>query len=292
MKYQTNLFNNSILYIFILVIFFNSFHNSVSTIYTGNYPLIKRLLNGNYIILSDTNITFTDGAIETELNTYNFGYNIYNNNPNLIASTLVSQFKSKDSGYIIAILNQKLFIFSSDGVYQTETTISLINAKFPCSVIPNSHTGNNYYFTLIFGHLIDEANEECDTLEFIKGIYDSSLKNIIFNDPISFNPSDYLFIYGSIRTFKAIISCDIMRNNSQEYIACLYGNYQNFIVSIFDFDNYELIASQNNNIGGHYFKSVILPDEKEKGIFCSFKAGQNLVCFNYDIKLINILIKQ
>ena len=134
MEYQNGLFNKnvSILYIFLLLIFFNCFYISINVIYTGEYPYIKRLLNGNYIVLSDTNITFTDGTLETQLNFYNFDNHIYgdDNKETKVGSTIVSQFKFEDNEYIIAILNQQLFIFSSNGIYQNNINVSFINAKF------------------------------------------------------------------------------------------------------------------------------------------------------------------
>ena len=166
MKYLKNGLKNyySIKYYFFLIIFLEIFYYSFASILTGNYPYIKRLLNGNYIILSDSNISFADGELETQFNVIDLN-NIYgdisNNAIMRIASTTVSQFKEDDDGYIIAILNQELFFFSSSGIHQTNTTISFIDPYNICSIIPNKKIDNNYYFTVINAQCSPGSDNNC-----------------------------------------------------------------------------------------------------------------------------------
>ena len=141
--------NNFFLIIFLLLILFNVINCSLCIIDTGKYSYIKRIKNGNYIILSSTKIIFADSTLSSEIKVKNFDNEIYSSEEE-IGSTSVAQFNLEDNGYILAILNNKLFIFSSDGDYLSETEISFINPRYLCPIIPISHSGNNYYFTLIY----------------------------------------------------------------------------------------------------------------------------------------------
>ncbi|MBQ6284763.1 MAG: hypothetical protein IJK67_00425, partial [Bacilli bacterium] len=197
-----------------------------------------------------------------------------------IGSTTVSQFKATNNGYILAIVSQELFIFSSDGIHQVNTSIAFINKKYPCLIIPIKNIDNSYYFTLIYAYSSDNQ-ETCSNIIFKKGTFDSNSKTISFDEPVSFDPTEY--IGGTGETIYATISCDIMKNNSQEYISCIYGNTNYFIVSIFDIENYQEIAHQRNTMGGQFFKQAILPDERESAILCSYKSGLTLACLSYYI---------
>ena len=77
-----------------------------------------------------------------------------------------------------------------------------------------------------------------------------------------------------------------MIKNTKEYITCIYGTCSTSYIAIFDpEDNYELYSMKIVNLGGQFFKSVVLPDEREKILFCSLKSDEwgYLNCLNYDI---------
>ena len=274
MKYLKNIVKNhcSIKYIYIIIIFFNFIYFSLNSISIGKYPYIKRLINGNYIILSNTKIAFTDSTLQTEINSIALD-NIYGDKTDNIGSTTVSQFKENDGGYIIAILNQTLFIFSKTGIHQANTTISFINPINTCSVIPKNQLENNfYYFTIIYTYCESTGENDCKNIKFKQGKFDANLKTINFNESQSksFTPDSY---HITSEKFFGTISCNIMKNNSEEYIVCLYGNENNFIISIFDPLNYEEVSYKKyNGFGGQYFKSLILPNEYQLLLFCSHKA--------------------
>ena len=258
MKYPNNIVKShySIKYCLFLIIVLNFLSYSLNNIVTGSFPYIKRLLNGNYIILSNTNISFADGALQTQFNVIHLD-NIYwdeNNNAAIvyIASTTVSQFKERDDGYIIAILNQEIFIFSSSGIRQTNTTISFIDPTNICSIIPNYKNGNNYYFTVINAQCQRLGTDtNCYNLLFHKGIFNFNSKEINFNDPIPFSFSTHLST-----DVYATISCDIMIIDSEEKIVCLYGDYNSFATSTFDPNNYTELSYQTKSGGGQNFKSL------------------------------------
>ena len=160
-----------------LLIFFLNIHYSFSTIQTGKYPYIKKLNNGNYIVLSSSNILFVDSTFSTVLNSKIFNSDI-NYNQDTVGSTTVSQFESNDNGYIIAILYKNIYIFTANGTYLYDKELSFISGKVSCSIITNDINGNYYNFTIIYS--VSSSGEICDNscqnIQFKKAYYDSSLK--------------------------------------------------------------------------------------------------------------------
>ena len=101
----------------ILLFFINLINNSFQVIETGASLYIKRLYNGNYIILSSTKIIFADSTLSTVIKEKAFGYEIFSLSSlqDEVGSTTAVQFNLEDGGYIIAILKKKIFIFTIDG---------------------------------------------------------------------------------------------------------------------------------------------------------------------------------
>ena len=78
MKYLKNIIKNKnpTKYIYMIIILLNLIYFSLNTISVGQYPYIKRLINGNYIVISDTKIVFADPTFQTEINSITLD-NIY-----------------------------------------------------------------------------------------------------------------------------------------------------------------------------------------------------------------------
>ena len=272
---NNHLFNKKYIFIIFLLLFLNY---CSSVIQTGKFPYIKRLNNGNYIIISSTSIIFADNTLTNILKKMDFDSAVYTKQDN-IGSTNVAQFPAEDNGYIIATVKDKLYIFSSYGIYKTEIDISFVSEKFTCLLITNGHSKNHYFFTLIYGETYDD--DRCNNLIIKKGIFNSYENSINFNETFSYDLRQNI----DNQEMKATISCDLMTKNNKDYIFCLYGNYNKLECTVFDPDNnYEIIQYNKNNIGGLYFKSVVLPYDRTKSIFCSFKSNEALKCLNYDIE--------
>ena len=97
MKFLRNIVKNhySQKCIDIIIIILNFYYFSSNSISTGKYPYIKKLLNGNYILLSHSNIFFADETLQSQFNIIPLN-NIYGEDSNSIkniASTTVSQLK-------------------------------------------------------------------------------------------------------------------------------------------------------------------------------------------------------
>ena len=266
-------------FLIILFIFLKRFNISCSIIQTGKYPYVKRLNNGNYIILSGNNITFVDDSFTQIINTLNFDSNIFSATED-IESSIVSQFKAKDNGYVIAVLFTTLYIFSSNGEYIKDISLSsYINGKYSCSVVPNSHSGNNYVLTFIYALSDSSIADSCNNLIFRKITFNPSIPTITISEDSSiFSPLIYIS-----NKFRPFFSCEIMKKKEEEYIACSYGNNDKVLFSIFDINNYKENKTIISNYGSNSVKLIVLPDSKEDSIICSFKTGEGIKCNIFNI---------
>ena len=263
----------TLLYLFV---FLNIVCYSNSLIQAGKYPYVKRLNNGKYIILSSNSIIFTDSDFNQTEKTIDFETEVYSFFE-FITSTTCSQFKSGDGSYIMAIILNKLYFFSSNGeLLNTYDLQPYLNGKYSSSLIPNGHSGNDYFFTFIYASGDSGINSDCSFLNFKKGKFDSSNKQITFySDIYQFSPLEY-----TQNKFQAIFSCDIMKKNNKEYIACFYG-HTNLICSLFDPENYTEFQTKVSEYGLGVNKVAIAPNGREKALLCTYISSLN--CYNYDI---------
>ena len=252
MKYIKYFLKNSInQYLFSLIIFLTNFYYSINDIATGKFPFTKKLNNGNYIVLSSTNILIVDSTYTEILSTpISFSPELFNGQDD-IGSTTVSQFLEGDE-YIISIIKQKLIIFSKTGVYLQETDLSFIDTKASCSVIPNGKADNSYIFSIIYASECTGIN--CKILNFKQCSFNSFSNKIIIpsNTSFSFDVRDQ-----ALDEFYSYFTCDIMKNNTNNYIACFYGNSGYMVCSIFDYFDYQIsnynVNSLGDNNGGQLF---------------------------------------
>jgi hypothetical protein len=228
-----------------IIFYINLFFYSSADITIGKYPYTKRLNNGYFIIVSEGIITFTDPTLTEVTNSKELDVSL--TEPN-IGSTTVSQFPSSDNGYILVILVKTLYVFSSAGDYLAQLNTDIVSSTYSSFIIPNGHSNNQYYFTLIYG----SGDSEVSTyIIFQDGIFDSSSQSI------SLSSSNYQYQPFENSNIYSTMSCHIMVNNNQEYIACIYGNYNYLCVSVFDKNNnHQKISTVTDTMGGQYFNPL------------------------------------
>ena len=82
-----------------------------------------------------------------------------------------------------------------------------------------------YYFTLIFPEINNDDN--CVNLIIKRGIFDYSINSITFDIGKSYD----LKSNTANNPFKATITCQLMKKNCIDNIACFYGNYNGIACS-------------------------------------------------------------
>ena len=268
------IFSRNFLY---LLFFINLINNSFEVIETGASPCVKRLYNGNYIILSSSKIIFADSTLSTIIKEKEFGYEIYSlsSMQDEVGSTTAVQFNLEDGGYIIALMKKKIFIFTADGECIIEYDLNVIYPKFPYPIIPINSDGNYHYFTIAYAD--SGGSEQFKDLKFLKFIFNSESKVMAYSE------SPY-FTYSNSLTFYSSICCVLMRNSTIDYIVCTISGYQMTIIALFNINDYGIVDYKvSNYIGGYSFKAALLPNVMSQGLFCSYIASEGLGCIKYDI---------
>ncbi len=247
-----------------LFIFLSLSSYNISELFTGNYPYIKRLNNGNYISISSTKILFLDGNLDGEIYSYNFENCIYQKdsslNEDMSTSTIVEQFSSKDKGLIVAIIENKIYIFYNDGRLISSQATDFIKENHFHSIIPINHIENDYYFWIIYP-CEDGGNDifTCGNFYYRKIKFNSNDKSIEIGDEQNYEISS---------TYITTIKCIIMRYNEENVISCYYGKLGEAHLTLYNLENFNLIRDsiKNNddggNSGGNYYYLEIMDAKK------------------------------
>ena len=270
--------------LYVIFLFSGLLNYYIISISIGNYPQVKKLNNGDYIVISSTSIIFLDTTLTLEYTskTINFENPIFTNDSSTF-STTISQFSNEDGNFIIALIKNNLYFFSSEGtLIKIVENISFINQEEIYSIIPLGHSENEHYFSIIYIN-------RCSThdLYFIKGIYNSNLNEITFSEP-------HIFTDITSHTVESL-SCQLMKYNDNIIINCIYGNNDNLICKNFNPNNNFKILENSPSYtdfiysGCKYFNSIVLPGN-DKIILCSFSSSSYIHCYKYDI-LTNMIIK-
>ena len=74
-------------------------------------------------------------------------------------------------------------------------------------------------------------------------------------------------------------SCELMKNKTEEYIVCLYGHHSHFTVTVFNKDDFSLVATQDESEGGQFFKCSVMHTTRENGVFCGYKCELLFIVF-------------
>ena len=270
---KNNFRKYNLYYLYLLGLLFLSI-NSHSI---GKYPLVKKLNNGKYIVVSSTSILFLDPTLTIESNVLNI-----TNTENYLK--YIEQFSHDDGDYIIVLSKNDFYIFSQDEtLLSTDKNNSLIypnTVSIFYSIIPYNHNENDYNFFIIF------LSQDVAWLEFyfIESTFNSVSNTITFSEPIKF------FISSQVNGKH--FSCNLMKYNSQNVINCIYGRF----LSIGNFDpddNFTNITDLptiqviEESIYIITYRALVLPG-KEKEIVCYFSSN-NIECYIYDISMNSII---
>ena len=88
-------------YSFYFFFLFSGFlYYSYISISIGNFPQLKKLNNGNYIVISSAGIYFLDSTLTIKFNNIDFDEPIYTDDSSIL-STTINQFSSEERNYII-----------------------------------------------------------------------------------------------------------------------------------------------------------------------------------------------
>ena len=239
-----------------------------------DYPFKYRLIDGNYIVIFTRGIYLYNQTFARKAVIKDFGYNIITNYEETY-STNVAQFSNKDGGYIICIIKQQLHMIANNGTYLTYFNLDFIQYKnlIYYSILPLDHSGVDYFFIIVSKPCNGNNN-----IIFKKYKYSSDVNTV------SFVEDNY---YTSETNIYESITCELMQNSSNKYIACFYGDYHNCYFRVFDLNTFQSITEMGKTFEGkqlQIFKSRVIPFERNKAAFCGlYQESYPFTCFTYDI---------
>jgi hypothetical protein len=187
-------------------------------------------------------------------------------------SSDIAQFLKEDNGYIICLIKNETYILSKSGNFLSHKTEDFVIKELNYRIIPYGHDNNEYYYAIF------SINDNDKIIIIRQYIFNSSSNSISLKNIKSYNPS--------LDDLKKGITCQLMNYLYKKVITCFYGDWSYSYCSIFNITNFEIIPQIGGKItttgaeGGQLFVSSIIPETREKVVFCAQK-DTNLVCYGY-----------
>ena len=266
------LFMEKKIYIYSIILFYFSLYYYVFCKTDFDYHRKKRLNNGNYLIMSSQGIYLYNEEFNSKISLVIFENRLAESN-NHIYSSDIAQFSKDDNGYIICLIKNETYILSKTGTFLQHITLDYVNLDWNYRIIPYGHNNNEFYYVII------SINTYSKSIVIRKYIYNSSSNNVIL---------EFTKDYSHSVELEQGISCQLMNYLNNKVITCFYGGWEKPFCKVFNTSDFEIIPELGGTIktegakGGQFFVSALIPDNREKAVFCVQQDG-NLICYGYDI---------
>ena len=262
-----------LLYCCFLLLLFNI---SLEDLSSCNYPMIRRLVFGNYLLICSNKIYFYDSNLENLISNIS--------TPSCASScnyyTSSAQFLVEDGEYVIVVQNAHIYIFNKNGIFLSSKSIDYFSNTKPNSLVPYGHSNKNYYYVIIY---INEKN-----IYFKQYIFNSLNNELLLNQTFSYTTN----ITGNLYPENGI-SCTLMKYSNKNVIACFYGTEYIYACTVFDpFNNFQNIQNLEpkfmsiSEVGGTHYSSVVMTESMKKAVSC--RGLRVFFCVSYDISLNNL----
>ena len=235
-----------------------------------NYRLIRRLNNGNYIVMTSKGIYLYSDDFSSKMKRHQFDSPLFENNNQYVYSADIAQFSNNDGGFIVFLIRNETFVFSKEVDLKAYLHIDYIQFRVTYKIIPYGSNGDDYYFLII----------QVDNDNLLIRKYKYSYFNIEYVD--SYTVSCGFWPY------KLSFSCELMNYNNAKVVTCFLGYWDKLSYVSFYTDSFLKIDDRSKEFtisgvsGGQYFVTSVFPENRDKLICCSQRNG-NLDCFAYNI---------
>ena len=262
-------------YLFFYIILLFSLFKKYRFLPKFSYPFSINLLNGNVFILHKDGFVVYDSSLKYEIKNKTINNLI---NEDILSKIEISSFSPIDDGYIICLINNKIFFFDWEGNYLSQSEESQLDGN--CyTLIPIKKKNSEYFYMIGFikGKIIH--------LKFFKYNKDSISNNNIILRNVSldylaisnttYNPENYEILDNTL-------TCQLMKDiYGEEIIVCFFNiknssqviKITNFFINITTFNIYDSLKS-NIIIGGG-------KDTKVMKSSSNFEKTKSFVCFSY-----------
>ena len=93
-----------------------------------NYPLIRRLNNGNYIAMTSKGIYLYNDDFSSKMQKFQFTSPLFDDNQNVYSAD-IAQFSGNDNGYIVFLIRNELYVFSKELELQAHLHLDYIQFR-------------------------------------------------------------------------------------------------------------------------------------------------------------------
>ena len=273
-------------YAFLLnLILFSSLFGKYFSEITYKYLKAITLLNGNIFMINENGIDIYDPSLSTKIT----GVLAFDKDEKIIYDDLslitFTSFTESDNGYIICIINNKIYIFDKEGTskYISQEILEELQGEY-YTLIPIKKENNIYYYMIGFIN-----QDKCIQLLFFNYNDDNKTNTFIKVEPI----------FDSTRTIQNKgLSCQLMEHPSNRKMIVCFVNFEGshgqniFSFFLIEPETHEVIinegkenasfnlASKDNKVKG--IKSAVTLDSK-KALVCFYLQSSDGFCTIYSI---------
>ena len=245
------------------------------------------LLNGNILIIHKNGIHIYDSEL-MNMEKSIIDYPDFIQNENQLSKITISRFSENDYGYIISIINDKIYIFDCEGSLQYNSILeeNELNGDY-YTLVPIKRNDQEYTYMVGF---INGNNGN----NVIKYIFYNYNKNNNVNTKTNITTFEYFYINGNdhIKINEKVLSCQLMTNSSnQDIIVCFIflNNIQKINHFFIDIEDYNMIKSDHIGLLVNYNSLKVIKSatsyDKKKSFVCFIHNDQGPSdCTIYDIE--------
>ena len=266
---QIFLIRNILFFLFFVFFHFNCRNTDF------DYPMKRRLNNGNYLLMTTKGIYLYNEEFTSKIDKVIFESRMIEDN-NYAYSEDIRQFLTEDNGFIICLIRNETYILSKTADLLCHITLDYIYYRVAYQIVPYGHSNNDYFFAII----CVEKNS------FI-------FRNYIFHFPDKNVELEGIYNYSCSNTLRELsISCELMNYNNDKVIVCFSGEWSYSYIFVFNTTSFSPISERTGQIiidnfsGGLLYTSNVNLTNREEVVCCVSKLG-NLLCFGYNINTNN-----
>ena len=200
-------------------------------------------------------------------------------NENQLSKITISRFSENDYGYIISIINDKIYIFDCEGSLEYNSNLegNELNGDY-YTLVPIKRNDQEYTYMVGF---INGNNGNNDN-NVIKYIFYNYNKNNKVNTKTNITTFEYFYIDNNnnhIKIIEKVLSCQLMTNSSnQDIIVCFIFLYNVKKINHFfiDIEDYNMIKSDHIGLLVNYNSLKVIKSAT------SYDKKKSFVCFIHD----------
>ena len=268
--------------LFLISIFFVLSQN-MSEIENSKFPIALTLYNGNILLVTNSSIIFYNSYFNSTLKNYPLDDSAIQNFEDSYR-TKICQYPKEYYSYILLMVKDHLKIFQENGKKVIEKSPENLFQKFPLyDIVPTKIDNNNTFFFILAFTNYSDFTLNLYYYKVSKSNDEITKKNSIIYSISQFNPGDFI-------SFVTNLTCQVLRNETDDILICFYGTQSPNRIKMVSFDIEGGLTPINSMNISKYFSFSIsfiksISNEDRSRILACFWAWQSSgYCIIYDLK--------